>query len=338
MKRYLLFDSGCCVCTELAEQIETLSEGKLAVHSLGDPQVQVWRIEALGPNAPWAPTLLAVEGEQVHGWTGFSMAGQLLWLLGPRKSWRVLQLLQQISQPSEIIPNSSRRRFLKSLGGVSLAMFVLSGKKVVFAESEPKKVDEFSEKINQLQISGERAQAAIKQALEHPDSVMLLKKPEGFALQRKEALVLPVYPQDGVHRQDDKAKSKDLAVVLPFKNEKTGDMAFLYFTDVDNQTHSMLGRLTADYSRFTSYKVEYGLVSERRAPESSCTFSCVYNCVASYGCAIPAIVSIIGACVMCSGGAAPACWICGTNVFYCNTILASCAYPCGCVYGVTPRP
>lgn len=136
MERYLLFDSGCSVCTELAEQIETLSEGRLAVRSLRDPRVQVWRTEALGPNPPSAPTLLAVEGEQVRGWTGFSMAGQLLWLLGPRKSWRVLQLLQEISQPSEIIPNSSRRRFLRSLGGASLAMFVLSGKKVTFAEGE----------------------------------------------------------------------------------------------------------------------------------------------------------------------------------------------------------
>lgn len=46
MKRYLLFDSGCSLCSKLARNIERIAEGWLVAHSLNDRSMQALLKEA----------------------------------------------------------------------------------------------------------------------------------------------------------------------------------------------------------------------------------------------------------------------------------------------------
>lgn len=60
------FDGGCGTCRTLAQDLVELSAGKLTARSLRSAQVQVWRAQALGSDAPWAPTLFAVDTDRVR--------------------------------------------------------------------------------------------------------------------------------------------------------------------------------------------------------------------------------------------------------------------------------
>lgn len=84
------FDGGCLACNSIAQRVIELSDGRVLAASLQWPFVRQWRERALGADAPWRPTLFAVEGEQVRAWTGPAMAWKLGKLLGFRNSWEVL--------------------------------------------------------------------------------------------------------------------------------------------------------------------------------------------------------------------------------------------------------
>lgn len=132
------FDGGCATCSDLARRIEGQVGDKLEVRSLHHPQVEHWREQALGENAPWAPTLFEVGGvHEVKAWTGPRMAVRLARALGPVSTWRVMQALGEVGVPkvAAIGPpvadggaaGMSRGQFLKGLGGAALAFGVLSG-------------------------------------------------------------------------------------------------------------------------------------------------------------------------------------------------------------------
>ncbi|CAA9405816.1 MAG: hypothetical protein AVDCRST_MAG22-1553 [uncultured Rubrobacteraceae bacterium] len=46
------FDAGCMTCSGLARRIEATVGDRLEVRSLTDPQVEHWREQALGEDAP----------------------------------------------------------------------------------------------------------------------------------------------------------------------------------------------------------------------------------------------------------------------------------------------
>ncbi|MEW2079953.1 bacteriocin fulvocin C-related protein [Streptomyces sp. NPDC013433] len=89
----LAFNASCGVCKEVAQRVERASAGRLEVLPLGHRDVQRWREQALGQNAPWAPTLLRVEGTRIRAWTGVRMGSRLAMRLGPRRSVLVLRAL-----------------------------------------------------------------------------------------------------------------------------------------------------------------------------------------------------------------------------------------------------
>ena len=138
-KLVLGFDAGCMACSELAKRIEERVGGKLEVRSLHHPQVEHWRGQALGEDAPWAPTLFEVGGaREVRAWTGSRMAVRLARALGPVSTWRVMQALGEVSVPKVAVSGGppavvagggglSRGQFLKGMGGAALAFGVLSG-------------------------------------------------------------------------------------------------------------------------------------------------------------------------------------------------------------------
>lgn len=125
------FDAGCVACNDLAGRIEQAAGGKLEVLSLHHPQVAHWRGQALGQDAPWAPTLIEVDGTNVRAWTGLRMGARLSRLLGPVATWRVMQVLgdgparsTRASDGAEAA-GVSRRQFLKGLAGGLTALSIL---------------------------------------------------------------------------------------------------------------------------------------------------------------------------------------------------------------------
>ncbi len=59
MRRYLLFDSGCSKCTEIAQAVEQAAQGWLEARSLRDPAMQRL-LDAARPDWRWEPTSLEV--------------------------------------------------------------------------------------------------------------------------------------------------------------------------------------------------------------------------------------------------------------------------------------
>ena len=132
------FDAGCMKCSELAKRIEEAVGDKLEVRSLHHPQVEYWREQALGKSAPWAPTLIEVGGARNKAWTGLWMGVALSRRLGPKNTWRVMQVLGELSalsKPTTGVPESARMthrldrgQFLKGVGGATVAMTILFAK------------------------------------------------------------------------------------------------------------------------------------------------------------------------------------------------------------------
>lgn len=114
MRRYLLFDSGCSVCSELARNVEYQSKGRLSAQSLGDLKVQEW-LEQAKPGWQWEPTLLELEERRARAFTGVSLRVQLLRVLGLRRSWQVARLVARIHR-APVSGGMTRKGFFKQAG------------------------------------------------------------------------------------------------------------------------------------------------------------------------------------------------------------------------------
>ena len=129
------FDAGCMTCSGLAERIEDRVGDRIEVRSLNDPAMDHWRREALGEDAPWAPTLVEVDHGKVRAWTGARMAARLSRVLGPVATWRMMQVLGEANADLELtdstavnaISGLTRGQFLKGVGGAAVAVSILGG-------------------------------------------------------------------------------------------------------------------------------------------------------------------------------------------------------------------
>lgn len=137
------FDAGCSSCSGIATRIEERVGDKLVIRNLRDLELMEWRREALGEAAPWAPTLFEVEGGKVRAWVGMKMGLALSRRLGPKDTWRVMQLLGEMGagpdiadaaviealpiRTQEAVAGMSRGQFLKGISGAAVAASVLSG-------------------------------------------------------------------------------------------------------------------------------------------------------------------------------------------------------------------
>lgn len=127
------FDAGCTTCGDVARRIEAEVGEKLEVRPLHDPQMAHWREEALGEDAPWAPTLVEVKGGEVRAWTGVGMGVRMGRALGPLTTWRLMQVLGEVAGTSvtagapaaRTAAGLSRGRFLRGLAGGLFALSVL---------------------------------------------------------------------------------------------------------------------------------------------------------------------------------------------------------------------
>jgi hypothetical protein len=127
------FDAGCTTCSGLAWQIEERVGDKLEVVSLLDPEMGRWRKQALGEDAPWAPTLVEIRNGKVRAWTGLSMGIALSHRLGPKSTWRAMKVLGEMHKPPrdggsalEVADGLTRGQFLRGVGGAAAAASALS--------------------------------------------------------------------------------------------------------------------------------------------------------------------------------------------------------------------
>lgn len=130
-KLVLGFDAGCMTCSGLAKGIQEAVGGRLEIRSLRDPMMEHWRGQALDEDAPWAPTLVEIEGGTVRAWIGVRMGVRLARRLGPAATWRVAKILGEMKREGgpERSPYAglSRSQFLKGVGGAVVGLSVLSG-------------------------------------------------------------------------------------------------------------------------------------------------------------------------------------------------------------------
>ncbi|MFG2789553.1 bacteriocin fulvocin C-related protein [Streptomyces sp. NPDC048419] len=157
----LAFDASCSTCRAVSSIVFNACEARLEVVALGRADVRAWRSSALGPDAPWAPTLMKVttgtkvtagtgddaaaakrsvsRRESVRAWTGPAMTLQLLRRLGPRATVRVLRALGEAREEnrSQAGAGSSRAQFLRVAGGLAVASTILfKGGAPAFAEGQ----------------------------------------------------------------------------------------------------------------------------------------------------------------------------------------------------------
>jgi hypothetical protein len=110
MERFLLFDSGCSSCSELAHAIERETDGLLKARSLREREIQTL-LDRVRPGWYWEPTLMEVQGDSVRIFTGLAMRLRIFTGLGPKRTWRIARLVRGVGVPL-IGVGTPRRQFL----------------------------------------------------------------------------------------------------------------------------------------------------------------------------------------------------------------------------------
>ena len=141
MQHFLVFDSGCSLCSELAQQIQDATGDKLQLVSIHSDTANELLGQAYPNGWKYAPYVVAVDQQQVRAWTGFGAALRLGWLMGPRKAWSVYKLACQAGVRVPLNGNpgayriSQRRRFLQLRASIirSLGIAAIIPSKVALA-------------------------------------------------------------------------------------------------------------------------------------------------------------------------------------------------------------
>lgn len=195
------FDGGCTTCSDLAERISEQVGDKLEVRSLYHPQVERWREQALGKDAPWAPTLFEVGGvREVRAWTGWQMGISLTRFLGPSDTWKVMQVLGSAtnqtatSELNNIRSTLNRSQFLKGVSGAAVAISVLTSTRFL---SAPAVAAQGNEEISIDQqglnpVNGSQAAKLRAKILRHPDTKALRRRVSHLRLRVGESRAVAV--------------------------------------------------------------------------------------------------------------------------------------------------
>ncbi len=174
LKRYLLFDASCNLCTQTAHAIEQETSGFLAARSLRDPEMQSL-LDEFRPNRTWEPTLIEIYGQRTRIYTGAGMRTRLLFELGPRKAFCVARLATQFKRPIKSASATSRRhllgRTLAAAGGLALATVGLQPGNVLAQAIEMREGQSDS-----IPLSGAEAQRYIAMLLASSEYQHLLAK------------------------------------------------------------------------------------------------------------------------------------------------------------------
>lgn len=174
MERFVLFDSGCLVCSGMAHDIEHAAGGWLSVRSLRSAEVQQ-HLDRAAPGWKWEPMLLELDGDAVRVHRGLPMRLRIAAGVGPRRAWAIAKLVQQAGEArAEAHDPSGRRGFLKGSAGVMAGVVLGLAAKPAAAretvESEPIPLG------TATLITGTRADELAAQARASRDVANLLKE------------------------------------------------------------------------------------------------------------------------------------------------------------------
>ena len=172
------FDAGCMTCSELARRIEERVGDEVEVRSLNDPMMEHWRREAFGDDAPWAPTLIELDGGPVKAWTGMRMGARLSRALGLVPTWRIMQVLGAANADLELADSAairavsglSRGQFLKGVAGTAVALSVLSGTGKLPSPSDA------ASSVHYEELTGDTLANTARRVARRPDIVNLMGK------------------------------------------------------------------------------------------------------------------------------------------------------------------
>lgn len=134
MIRHLLFDSGCVVCSNIADAVNAEAGGWLTARSLLDPEI----VKTLDTHAPgWAhrPMLLEVQGDKIRVSSGLEMSWRMFRGLGPRKTRRVMTLVANALSPTV---GTGRRSFLAAASGTVGVLAIGMGASPGWAAGTPR--------------------------------------------------------------------------------------------------------------------------------------------------------------------------------------------------------
>jgi methylamine dehydrogenase accessory protein MauD len=98
VERYLLFDSSCVLCSDLAASVEKASSGALMTMSLYAPEAKAM-LDKASPQWKFEPTLVEVKGEKVRAYTGLAMRAHMVTFLNPVQLLKIARLVQQAGVP-----------------------------------------------------------------------------------------------------------------------------------------------------------------------------------------------------------------------------------------------
>jgi hypothetical protein len=324
MERFLLFDSGCSLCTELAHAIEHETDGRLEARSLRDPEVKTL-LDRVRPGWRWEPTLLEVEGDRARASTGMAMRARLVMGLGLRRAWRTAQLVSRAGVPLVAV-DLGRRRFLKLLGGSALATVLASllPSNKAFADGGGDKISDLLKNSKIEELKGEEAQQLIEQALRADESLQLRAALPDFSPQSDGSRALSVSGPTYTGR----------VVAIPFKSKNNAE-AFLFFSATNSKTESAMIALTTDGKIITGgdvYRVQGGVVTANQATIGSGAstagvtgncYNCMVSCLQAYGCSGYALAACMASMLLCPWFP-PSCVIFATCVLYCGGAWSLC--------------
>jgi hypothetical protein len=123
VQRFLLFDMGCSICENVAQDIEMAAGGWLLARGLQDAEMSaLLKQYRPGLLVEIQPALLEVDGDRVKVRTGVALSWSLLLGLGPQRARRVLSLALGAARLKDAQAGVTRRSLLASAGAVATVM------------------------------------------------------------------------------------------------------------------------------------------------------------------------------------------------------------------------
>lgn len=108
--RYLLFDSGCAVCSGVAYDVEKASNGWLTAKSLRDAEMKAI-LDNVRPGWKWEPTLIEIDENATKVFTGIHLRIQIILGVGLGRAWQIANIVSSHTQQAH--RNMPRRSFLQ---------------------------------------------------------------------------------------------------------------------------------------------------------------------------------------------------------------------------------
>ncbi len=150
MRTILAFDASCGKCTQISQRVAEVAGDRLEILPLTHPEVESWRRDAFGNNAPWVPTLVRINDGRSRVFIGRRMAFPLMRTLGPRATLRVISTLGEfaVGESKSVSRDAgspmARKAFLRlGAGVVAAGGMILAGQNVSFASADERRMREW---------------------------------------------------------------------------------------------------------------------------------------------------------------------------------------------------